>query len=111
MLGVGDKGGVQVQFDETCVKSADELWSDLGSHNAALVASLTEDPQAAKLLRLTEMDASCHRMTWPVPLAKFDLDRIRLNPRFAVVQDKPDGSVKVRPVDHMSWSAGKGRRV
>ena len=28
-----------------------------------------------------------------------------LHPRFGVVTEKPDGSIKVRAVDHMSWSA------
>ena len=34
-----------------------------------------------------------------------DLQTVLLNPRFSVVQDKPDGSVKIRPIDNMSWSA------
>ena len=40
-----------------------------------------------------------------------DLGSILLHPRFGVVTEKPDGSIKVRAVDHMSWSAfGKKKK-
>ena len=35
-----------------------------------------------------------------------DMDKVRLVPRFGVEQGvKPDGSVKIRAIDHFSWSA------
>ena len=39
-----------------------------------------------------------------------DLGAIRLAPRFGVPQEKADGSIKVRPVDHFSWSAAQGSK-
>ena len=40
-----------------------------------------------------------------VVLQACDLKQTLLHPRFAVENVKPDGAVKVRPVDHFSWSA------
>ena len=39
-----------------------------------------------------------------------DLKQTLLHPRFAVVTHCADGSEKVRPVDHFSWSASGGNR-
>ena len=51
----------------------------------------------------------------PVPIDEVELDKVRLCPRFAVVQgEKEDGTAKIRPVDHFSWSApatGKRKRM
>ena len=36
---------------------------------------------------------------------------MRLVPRFGIIQGtRPDGSIKVRPVDHFSWSHGPRKR-
>ena len=39
-----------------------------------------------------------------------DLSSVLLHPRFSAVQFKSDGSLKVRPVDHLSWSSCRGRK-
>ena len=61
-------------------------------------------------MRQTQADAELHRMSSPVPLASFDTDNIRLHPRFGVPQEKPDGRIKIRPCDHMSWSRETKRK-
>ena len=43
-------------------------------------------------------------MSRPLPVEKAPLQSILLNPRFGVEQLKEDGSIKVRAVDHLSWS-------
>ena len=74
--------------------------------NLELIRSVVEDKHSDALHELTLQDARCHRMTQPVPVADLDLDAARLAPRFAVEQGfRDDGSIKVRAVDHMSWSA------
>ena len=55
-------------------------------------------------------------MSKPRPAVNVDLQQIRLCPRFAVEQGlRPDGSTKVRPVDHLSWwsdpEAANGARL
>ncbi len=42
----------------------------------------------------------------PAPASHFDLEAVRLHPRFSVEQGvREDGTAKVRAVDHLSWSA------
>ena len=43
-------------------------------------------------------------MSKPVSLDMAPLDEVLLNPRFGVEQLKEDGSIKVRAIDHFSWS-------
>ena len=64
-----------------------------------------------ELLRLTRKDAELQRVEWPVPIEQWDLDDVLLHPRFAVEQLKGDGSTKVRPIDNLSWSAGRVGKV
>ena len=62
---------------------------------------------------LTLKDAALGRMTPPVHASIVDLSKVRLVPRFAVHQGtRKDGSAKIRPVDHLSWSHEpvKGRK-
>ncbi len=71
-----------------------------------LLPELKEDPHAAELLQLARVDAALGRMSEPVPAAALDLEAVRLNPRFAVVQGfRDDGAEKVRAIDNLSWSA------
>ena len=75
--------------------------------NRELLASLREDANAVALHAVTLEDAALGWMSDPVAIDAVDLGSVRLVPRFGVEQGlKEDGSVKIRPVDHMSWSAG-----
>ena len=69
---------------------------------------MRESEGASALLEKTREDASLGRMSWPISfpasataaeIARVIGDDARLLPRFPVAQYKPDGSVKVRPVD------------
>ena len=85
----------------------------LGQHceasNRELIASLREGRNSAELHRLTYVDFLKGRMSEPKPPRDCDLASCRLVPRFAVEQGcNAEGNVKVRPVDHFSWSC-KGR--
>ena len=60
---------------------------------------------------LARDDHCLGRMSEPVPVEGIDLCSVRLVPRFGVEQGlKPDGSPKIRAVDHMRWSASHGHR-
>ena len=78
-------------------------------HNQALLGSLHEDSHAEALLKAACEDAKLGRMSMPTRIIgnELILDDVLLHPRFAAVQEKPDGSSKVRPIDNFSWSALK----
>ena len=96
-------------FESVCtagpIQSAAALWETRGASNAELLGELKQDAHAQELLTLTRRDAELNRMTQPVPISAEALDAWLLSPRFAVAQDKPDGRVKIRPVDNFSWGA------
>ena len=97
--------------------------------NVELLESLREDGNSHALHKLAKQDHELGRMSLPVPVEQVDLCNARLLlfafvycglrlllfcrlvPRFGVEQGlKPDGSVKIRAVDHMSWSASQGQK-
>ena len=51
-----------------------------------------------------------HWVSQPRPVAECDLDGHLLHPRFAVEQERGDGSVKIRAIDNFSWSPAERRR-
>ena len=65
---------------------------------------------AQELDRVTREDVQFHRVTQPVRWEDFDHNSCLLHPRFGIVQEREDGSVKVRPIDHLSWSPSPGRK-
>ena len=56
--------------------------------------------------RQVEEEADLGRMSPPRRVEEIDLDNIMLHPRFGLMQQKPDGQTKIRPIDHFSWSSG-----
>ena len=111
-------------FDEH-TPLAEQGWKD---SNQELLKTLREDESAVELMRLTVLDAQLGRMTEPTSPGVLDLDKVRghlvlqlwifawlhvpcvhvqvrLVPRCGVTHGtKPEGTPKVRAVDHMSWS-------
>jgi len=61
---------------------------------------------AVKLLEAASADAALGRMTIPVDITNAIPQGVLLHPRFGVEQVKEDGTTKLRPVDHLSWSPG-----
>jgi hypothetical protein len=105
---------------------ANTLWKDCYESNEVLVGSLREDAHEEALHEIALNDYKLGRMSKPEPVNWRDLDKVcrrrsshvcrhgrvfavvqvKLVPRFSVEQGvKPDGSVKIRAVDHFSWSA------
>ena len=79
--------------------------------NVELLESLREDSNSHALHELAKQDHALGRMSMPVPVESIDLCSARLVPRFGVEQGlKPDGSVKIRAVDHFSSSASHGKK-
>ena len=92
---------------EPAVEPSGVLGAQCLEHNLALLKSLREDPHSEALLKAACEDAKLGRMTVPRKVTNNDkfLENELLHPRFAAAQEKPDGSVKVRPIDNFSWSA------
>ena len=90
-----------------------DIWRQRAHSNAHLLSKLKEDIYHDELFKLTIEDAEHGRMSFPRQVVDQDLHLLRLCPRFGVEQGlREDGSVKVRAVDHMSWSvAPEGERA
>ena len=99
-------------------------WRWSAESNSELLGSLREDKNSQALHKVTWDDASMGRMSHPQRATDVDLSKVflfcvprlthvvlacckvLLVPRFAVEQGlRPDGSTKIRAVDHFSWSA------
>ena len=96
--------GIGVPVERTSVKEEGDLWSSTCSHNTALLRGLREGEHSRWLLEATRDDARKGRMSWPTPIDSSVVESTLLHPRFVVAREKPDGSVKLRAVDHLSWS-------
>ena len=93
--------GPAKQFPEPT--SSEALLTSSPEHNRSVLSSLREDVNSLAIHEGALADASLSRMTAPVVLAKADLSRVRLSPRFSIVQGvKPDGAPKIRVVDDES---------
>ena len=108
LMGVLDMAGIGEPIEYQAPLPVDELKGDCLENNCALLQMLTADDLGAELVKLTEEDVRLGRMT---RLYKgSDLTHLRLHRRFGVEQGTcPNGKVKVRSVDHFSWSATKAR--
>ncbi len=85
------------------VRSIGELKSSCAVSNKALLKELREDELAPELMRLTCEDAALGRMSQPIAVEQSNIEQLLLHPRFSVQQDRPEGGLKVRAIDHMSW--------
>ena len=105
LLGVLHRSGIGTAVSDIDPSSYEALWESMALSNHALFDELREDAHAQDLLSMTKEDARLGRMSWPVPVSDASQVDFLLNPRFAVEQPKPDGSVKLRAVDNFSWAA------
>ena len=88
----------------------DELRVHCRESNEQLVKKLRRDPWEQELHKLALEDARIGRMTVPEPLNEQHLGSFMLNQRFGVEQGlKPNGDVKIRAVDNMSWGCSGDR--
>jgi len=79
--------------------------------NTELLASLRADANEEQLHKIAFEDWEKHRMSEPVKANDIDTSQMLCCPRFGVAQGiKPDGSEKVRAVDHFSWSHSNGQK-
>ena len=107
MIGELQRSGVGVEVEAPLVRDAEWLKANAAQRNKALIGKLKEDKNAVRLLEETEADAELARMSKPIPVESCDLDSVLLHPRFGVEQEQLDGRVKVKAVDHFSWSTGR----
>ena len=104
MLGELERSGVGQPMHVDYVRCIADLQRCCRSSNAELLQELREDSHAQELMRLTQEDASKGRMTAPVAASTGWASELLLNPRFGVERERADGSIKIRAVDHLSWS-------
>ena len=102
------KSGIGEAIECVEGRPVEELRAKSKTHNEALVKSLREYPCANGLLEAAKADAEIGRMTKPTDISEEIPEGILLHPRFGVEQVNEDGTIKLRPVDHMSWSPGEG---
>ena len=81
-----------------------DLLRRAASQNTKLIKSLREDENSSAVLKLTRDEAVTGRISAPKPLADVCLAGAVVAPRFAVAQQREDGSTKLRLVDDMSRS-------
>ena len=111
-MGELERSGIGRPVDVDPVNSIDELEASCHARNKSLVRQLKDQCHADELMAVTWQDAALGRMTEPQRVEECDLSQVLLHPRFDVEQLKPDGSLKVRAVDHFSWSTrGEGRET
>ena len=89
----------------------DSLRENCQRNNDELAAGLRQDDNAEQLMELTLVDVELGRMTEPVPYDAQDMAQVHLSPRFGVEQEKEDGRIQVRPIEHFSWSGGHEGRA
>ena len=82
-----------------------EMWQSCWESNQQLLTSLRADANEDGLHELALDDWEKSRLSEPSPASACDLGQVRCVPRFGVEQGvKADGSMKLRAVDHFSWS-------
>lgn len=128
------RSGIGTPCEVSDQRLPNELWGKRVSNNEVLCKQLMTE-RGADCERLSSLvhqatidDANRGRQTSPVPVESSNVEGVLLQPRFAVeqvnffsrrslnivcliLQEREDGSMKVRAVDHFSWAPrGKGYR-
>ena len=101
------KSGIGEEIECVEGRSVEELRQKSREHNETLEGQFKEVTTSEKLLEAAWADAELGRMTEPIDITSGIPHDVLLHPRFGVEQLKEDGSKKVTPVDHMSWSPGE----
>ena len=113
LMGVIEPCGLGELISHKGVKSLEDLRDDCLSSNRALLDTLRESEFSSELMAQAVADAKKGRMSTPVKASSFSecgLGKMRLHPRFGIEQGRrPDGTMKIRSVDHFSWVAGQRR--
>ena len=79
--------------------------------NAELFAQLRSDVNEEQLHQIAHDDAAKHRMSVPKKADADIMGKVLCCPRFGVEQGvRPDGTKKLRAVDHFSWSQSGGQK-
>ena len=110
MIGVLPSSGRGEPYEASGAPDPEDLRACCWERNQSLWKELLraqEDANSEQLLSQTVADCQLGRMSAPLPIEEVDLNMILLCPRFGVSQQKADGTTKVRPVDHLSWSPSR----
>ena len=93
------------------VPDMDKRKSECARSNDMLVRQSRADAHADELLRLTRADSECGRMAPPELYDREKCREVHLSPRFCDVRSREDGTLKMRPIDHLSWAGIEGPHV
>ena len=112
-MGTLAESGIGTPIDtDVPQRSVGALRAGIPASNRRLLQSLSEDKHALQLHQLTLKDAEMGRMSTPKVVEPTDSVQHLLAPRFSAEQLKEDNSLKLRPIDHFSWSAeGRFKRT
>ena len=110
LTGVIKRSGIGEPTGEQKVRSAAALRDGCLESNRSLGKSLKSGEHDAWLLETARAEALLGRMSKPKVFDLNTCDSLLLQPRFAVEQSKPDGSVKLRSIHHFSWAPGSQGR-
>jgi hypothetical protein len=79
--------------------------------NSELLAQLRPDVNEEQLHQIAHDDAARHRLSVPRKADASIMGKVLCCPRFGVEQGvRPDGTKKLRAVDHFSWSYSAGQK-
>ena len=90
--------------------SYDSLLKQKVVHNKHLLKHLAEEEKSEWLFQDTVADAEKKRMSYPVPVTEEHINSFLMQPRFVLQQQRSDGAIKYRAIDHLSWSPGHGKK-
>ena len=107
MVGRLPRSGIGLNVDAAGDVQPEALRACAVQRNDALLRSLKEADESCELMDMTYEDARRGRMSWPRVVDQLVSEPGLLHPRFAVKQTRPDGTVKLRAVDHFSWSENR----
>lgn len=111
ILGKLQCGGIGQAVDEREVPSEEDLWRSRIKHNQSVVKSLRDEKHDSWMCRDVMKDASLGRMSELVEATSELLESGLVQPRFTVEQAKPDGSMKLRSIDHFSFGPPGERKA
>eukprot|EP00973_Karenia_brevis_P093203 12416188-Karenia_brevis.AAC.1 len=110
IVGVIPECGVGEHVDKNQAVNPQVLWESRKEANSCLVSTLRSDEYSEWLLENARAEAGMGRLSTPRVVDEHACVGMILQPRFAVRQIRADGTTKLRPIDHFSWSPGKGGR-
>lgn len=104
LLGDLEFSGIGEPVERQDARPARLLEAKMHTSNCALYRSLREDINGSWLCENALQEARLGRMSMPAVWNEGEQLNILVQPRFVVEQTRTNGTVKLRSIDHFSWS-------